>query len=114
MTDRNLQQSDLIWKQVVVVAAVGRLWMRVGVVVVGEGMYEARRGNQSCRLLHLPPIGFSTLATRRKEERWSTDVPAVRMGFKAGKRIEFLDDRLVMRCLDLGNKSSCLRCCFLS
>lgn len=62
MTDRNLQQSDLIWKQVVVVAAVGRLWMRVGVVVVGEGMYEARRGNQSCRLLHLPPIGFSTLA----------------------------------------------------
>lgn len=41
-------------------------------------------------------------------------VPAVRMGFKAGKRIEFLDDRLVMRRLDLGSKSSCLSCCFLS
>lgn len=54
MTDRNLQQSDLIWKHVAVVAAVGRLWMRARVVVVGEGMYEARRGNQSCRLLHLP------------------------------------------------------------
>lgn len=54
MTDRNLRQSDLIWKQVVVV--VGRLWMGVGVVVVGEGIYEARRGNQSCHLLHLPPV----------------------------------------------------------
>lgn len=48
----------------------------------------------------------------KKEER-STDVPAVRMGFKAGKRIEFLDDRLVMRRLDLGSKRSCLSCCFL-
>lgn len=54
MTDRNLRQSDLIWKQVVVV--VGRLWMGVGVVVVGEGIYEARQGNQSCHLLHLPPV----------------------------------------------------------
>lgn len=63
MTDRNLQQSDLIWKQVVVV---GRLWMGVGVAVVREGMYEARRGNQSCHLLHLPPIEFSTLAQWRQ------------------------------------------------
>lgn len=100
------------------VAAVGRLWMRVGVAVVREGMYEARRGNQSCRLLHLPPIEFLYISTmmskRNKEGKWSTDVPAVRMGFKAGKRIEFLDDRLVMRRLDLGSKSSCLSCCFLS
>lgn len=43
-----------------------------------------------------------------------THVPAVRMGFKAGKRIEFLYDSLVMRRLDLGSKSSCLSCCFLS
>ena len=36
------------------------------------------------------------------------------MGFKAGERIEFLDDGLVVRCLDLGSKSGCLGCCFLS
>lgn len=36
------------------------------------------------------------------------------MGLKAGERIEFLDDGLVMRCLDLSSKSGCLSCCFLS
>lgn len=41
-------------------------------------------------------------------------VPAVRMGFKTGERIEFLDDGLVVRCLDLGSKSGCLGRCFLS
>lgn len=41
-------------------------------------------------------------------------VPAVRMGLEAGERIEFLDDGLVMRCLDLSSESGCLSCCFLS
>lgn len=36
------------------------------------------------------------------------------MGFKTGERVEFLDDGLVVRCLDLGSKSGCLGCCFLS
>lgn len=63
---------------------------------------------------------FSTLAQKPRKgieegrEMVCTHVPAVRMGFKAGKRIEFLYDSLVMRRLDLGSKSSCLSCCFLS